>query len=298
MQHFRITAAWLLILAWMLTGCSSGALPEKRDPFPVPDFRDAVFHEALAESDGNLGLDCSAMAQGYLAVRVSGGGKYKFQVEKGEMSYHYDVSGDGNTVILPLNMESGSYTLRLLEEAGAGKYACLWSDSREAVLEDEFAPYLVPSQLVSYNADSQCVALAKKLAADCHTDSDVASAVYKYLVKHISYDTEKASTVERGYLPSPDRTLEEGKGICFDYASLAAAMMRSMGIPCKLIMGYVDGTVYHAWNSFYLQEQGWVTVEIKATPGLWQRVDITMAASGTPASDLKDDGKYTTRYTY
>lgn len=301
MGKFRKAAALLLILVLVLTGCSSGTgrtLPEGAEPFPIPPFRDAVFHADAAEIQGNLRFDCSELSEGYVAVQVTGGGSYKFQIEKDDMRYHYDIIGDDTPVILPLNMENGSYTFRFLENVGDGKYACLWSDSGDVAMPDEFAPYLIPSQMVSYREDSKCVALARELAGECQTDSEVASKIYKYLVKHISYDEEKAATVQSGYLPSPDRTLAEGKGICFDYASLAAAMMRSLGIPCKLIMGYVDGTIYHAWNSFYLQEQGWVTVEIKAKPGLWQRVDITMAASGTPASQLEDDGKYTTRYTY
>ena len=42
-------------------------------------------------------------------------------------------------------------------------------------------------------------------------------------------------------------------------------MLRSQGIPAKVITGYVsDGAVYHAWNMIYLKESGWITVEIKA----------------------------------
>ena len=67
----------------------------------------------------------------------------------------------------------------------------------------------------------------KELAASCTTDADIAAAVYDYMVKNIQYDTEKAATVQNGYLPSPDETLKTGKGICFDYASLAAAITSS-----------------------------------------------------------------------
>lgn len=301
MRRIIALTAWMMIAVCLLTACSVGAgkpLPENNEPFHVPAFPDAVFHEEAAESINNMQFDFSSASNGYAAVRISGGKDYKLQLEKDEMHYNYDISGDESTVIIPLNMGNGSYTFRLLENAGDNKYACLWTDTREVSIKDEFAPFIIPSQIVNYNRGSQCVALARALAADCHTDSEVASAVYKYLVNNISYDTEKAASVQSGYLPSPDDTLAAGKGICFDYASLAAAMMRSLGIPCKLITGYVDGTVYHAWNSFYLKESGWVTVEIKAKPGLWQRVDITMAASGTKASDLQNDGKYTTRFTY
>ena len=42
------------------------------------------------------------------------------------------------------------------------------------------------------------------------------------MITNISYDEEKARTVESGYLPDVDETLESGKGICFDYAALNA----------------------------------------------------------------------------
>ena len=165
-------------------------------------------------------------------------------------------------------------------------------------MEDEFQPYLRTSQIVPYTESSDCVRLAKELASSCDSDADMASAVYDYLVKNVKYDNKKAKTVQSGYLPVPDETLETGKGICFDYAALAAAMLRSVGIPCRLITGYVDEETYHAWNSFYLSEQGWVTVEIKAQPKSWQRVDITFAAGGTSAEKLLNDERYTTRFVY
>ena len=56
--------------------------------------------------------------------------------------------------------------------------------------------------------------------------------------------------------------METGKGICFDYASLAASMLRSQGIPTKIIFGYVaPDNLYHAWNMFYTEEKGWTKVE-------------------------------------
>ena len=36
----------------------------------------------------------------------------------------------------------------------------------------------------------------------------------------VTYDEDKAATVETGYLPDIDETLSTGKGICFDYAGL------------------------------------------------------------------------------
>ena len=80
--------------------------------------------------------------------------------------------------------------------------------------------------------------------------------VYKrQAVDHISYDYQKAASVQSGYLPIPDATLASGKGICFDYAAVMTSMLRSLDIPTKLVIGYTGGT-YHAWVSVYLTGQG------------------------------------------
>ena len=113
------------------------------------------------------------------------------------------------------------------------------------------------------------------------------------------YDNAKAEQLsgKSGYIPNPDETLPTQKGICFDYASLGAAMLRSLGIPCQVITGYVSpDDVYHAWNMVYIDGE-WISVEISIKPNSWTRVDLTFAASGA-ASTIGDGTSYTDRYTY
>jgi transglutaminase-like putative cysteine protease len=166
-------------------------------------------------------------------------------------------------------------------------------------LESEFEPFLRPSQIVNYTEESACVALATQLAQEAQTETEVVAAVYKYIVENIKYDYEKAQTVADGYLPTPDDTLACCTGICFDYAALAAAMLRSVGIPTQVITGYVqDGAVYHAWNRIYLKDGGWITVQIKAPTRSWQAVDLTFAANGVEEAPVTSDGNYVQRYVY
>ena len=90
------------------------------------------------------------------------------------------------------------------------------------------------------------------------------------------------------------------KGICFDYASLMAAMLRSQGIPTKLEVGY-SGQAYHAWISVYLQETGWVDGIISFDGKDWTLMDPTLAAGNDRASVKKyigDGSHYTVKYTY
>lgn len=269
--------------------------------YEIPPFRDAVFDPGAAETQGTVRADFSGLEKGYIAMEAASDKRLKFQVILDDIKYNYDLPSDGTPTVFPLSLGSGSYTFRVMENAKDSQYICIWKETREVRLADEFQPFLRPSQMSAYSESSQCVRKARELASACDTDAEVASAIYEYLSDTIRYDYPKADSVQSGYLPDPDETLKTGKGICFDYASLAAAMLRSLGIPCKLIVGYVQNggsELYHAWNSFYLKDQGWVTVEIKAKPNIWQRVDITFAAAGVDTKSLTDDSLYTTRYTY
>ena len=121
------------------------------------------------------------------------------------------------------------------------------------------------------------------------------------MVKNISYDYDKAKTVQSGYLPKLDTVLAERKGICFDYAALMAGMLRSQGIPCKLVVGYA-GTAYHAWISVWSKETGWIEGAIYFDGSTWQRMDPTFASSGGSSDSVMKyigDGKnYSEKYLY
>jgi transglutaminase/protease-like cytokinesis protein 3 len=93
--------------------------------------------------------------------------------------------------------------------------------------------------------------------------------------------------------------MDTGKGICFDYASLAASMLRSQGIPTKIIFGYVaPDNLYHAWNMFYTEESGWVTVSFEVSEDTWARIDLTFSAGGASDQFIGDGSHYTDVYSY
>ena len=244
-------------------------------------------------------IDTSTTTDGYVTVAVTNTERIKFQVICGDMSYNYDVPGDGTPVTCPLNMGNGFYTFRVMQNTSGDNYVELNSSDADVTLANEFTPFLRPSTIVRYDDGSACVAKARELVAPAANQGDALQAVCNFVIGHVSYDNDKASKVANvtGYLPNPDETLATGKGICFDYAALGAAMLRSQGIPAKVMTGYVSPEdVYHAWMSVYI-DGSWHNVQFSVDPKTWTRVDLTFAA-GASAGLVGDGKEYTDRYTY
>ena len=271
----------------------SAAAPRRRD------MATAEFHAALAEGNETVRLDLSATREGYFGVSARSDKRLKLQVIKDELTYTYNIASDGTPSIFPLQSGSGEYFIRVLENVADKKYAEIYSVTANVTLADDYQPYLRPSDYVSYSASSNCVVKAAELAAGATSKLDVVKAVYSYICGAVTYDVQKAATVRSGYLPVPDETMRTEKGICFDYAALAAAMLRSQGIPTKVIFGYVspDG-LYHAWNMFYTVETGWVTVSYEVSASNWNRLDLTFSAGGAADSFVGDGQNYSDVYQY
>lgn len=268
-------------------------------PYKAPEFADAVFHEDKADDYGVVKLDVSAVNQGYVAVSCIADHRLKFQVMKDDATYNYDMESDGTPAVFPLQSGDGVYDFRIMENVVDTKYAELYSVSQDVKLDDEFQPFIRPSNYVKYDQNSNCVKKAQELAQDAGDTMGMVQAVYNYICDNVKYDKEKAKSIKKGYLPNPDETFASGKGICFDYAALAAAMLRSQGIPVKVIFGNVaPKDLYHAWNMFYTEETGWVTVKYEVKGNQWNRLDLTFAANGADGDFIGDGSNYTDVYSY
>ena len=294
------TGKRLLCSALTLLMLAAGLLPgRKAYAYTAPEFRDAEFHEAAAMLGDRVKLDVSSLDQGYVAVSAVSDMRLKFQGSKEETAYNYDLPSDGTPGIFPLQGGNGSYRFRVMENVVDKKYSELYSFTCDVRMQDEFQPFLRPSTYINYTRDSACVMKAAELAAGCSDELGLVSAVYNFVCSQVTYDREKAATVKSGYLPVPDETMNSGKGICFDYAALAASMLRSQGIPTKMIFGYVAPQgLYHAWNMFYTPQSGWVTVSFEVRGENWTRMDLTFSANGADATFIGDGSNYSDVYYY
>lgn len=128
--------------------------------------------------------------------------------------------------------------------------------------------YLNSVTEVSFRAGDSVSKKAAELTEGKKTTQEKAMAIYSYIVKNFSYDYDLYYDVLEGrvtrYTPDPNSILKAKEGICYDIASLYAAMCRSVGIPTKLVKGNSKPAGgYHAWNSVYNDATGeWVSMDL------------------------------------
>lgn len=229
------------------------------------------------------GLDAGTVGISY----TSNVEKIKVIIEKNSKRLIYNLNNDGIEENFPLQMGNGEYKISVLENTGGNKYRYISTENVKLNLSDVNDVYLASVQFVNWDDESSAIKKAKELTKDLTNDEDKLKAIYSYIVSNIKYDFAKLGTLKSDYLPDIDSTLKSGKGICYDYASIMAAMLRSTGIPTKLVKGYSTNVKgYHAWNEVYNKEtKSWITIDTT--------YDSQMKAAKVKYTMEKEDGQYT-----
>lgn len=231
----------------------------------------------------NIYIDSNKAKEGIVRIYCSGiNTKIKVMVEKGSTRYFYDLKKEED--FFPLQLGQGDYKVAVLENVTGTKYKVVAKKSFKAEITEENSVYLNSIQPILWDEDMEAIKLAHSITEDMKGNINVVQALYNYVINSISYDYKKADKLSLGYTPEIDTVLKDGKGICYDYSVLFAAILRSRGIPAKLVKGYRNGTKeYHAWNEVYLD-------------GSWKIIDTTYSAwaikAGTSYQVFQDESKY------
>lgn len=303
-----MSGRWLSVMAAMVTmiGISVGAaVPAAATDQGVAMLGTSAPGTAV-ERGGNAVIDHSNTGDGYISVKWNGdsGDVIAIQIKgpNNPEPYNYFLRTDGDYDVFPLSDGSGTYQIIVCRNVSGTKFAKEFSTAISANLSDSFAPFLRPNQYVNYTADSEAVKKGRELTKDAVDTLGKVQAVYQWVVTNLTYDTVKAQTVQGGYLPDVDRTLREKTGICFDYASLMSAMLRSQGIPVKLVVGYTSKGEYHAWLNVWTEESGWVDGVIYFEGGAWKLMDPTFAAGDSQSEAIMEyignTANYKERFVY
>lgn len=297
----RLFFVWLLF-GILLAGCGNSPSSDEEPPVYSPArvlTPEAPGKKTLGSSP--LILDISNQDQGYLTAESdSDDSRMNIQLTAPSgVVYSYFLEPDEQTV-LPFSEGSGEYLITCYQQVDGNQYAALYTETLTIKLQNEFLPFLYPNQYVDFSSKSEACKLAASLVKEDMTDIDILKTFYTYVTSHISYDYDKADSVEAGYLPDVDDTLSTGTGICFDYAALTTAMLRSQDIPCKLQIGY-SGDVKHAWIDVYIRSRGWVTKAVSFDGDTWKLMDPTFDANSDGDEAIQeyigDESNYTVQFT-
>lgn len=269
------------------------------DATPKISTPEAPGTDVIADDEGLFTIDVSNKADGYFMVQYNGDNpSVKIQVKNsnGKQDYLYDMIPEkyGTYEVFSFPLGDGSYKISAFESAPDGLYRSVIEQSVDVAIADQTKPFLYPIQNIYFTENSASVKKGAELAASANDEIGVIENIFKFVVDNVKYDETMAQKVisgeiAAGYLPDPDRTLASLAGICYDYASLMGAMLRSQGIPTKMAVGYADG-VYHAWLLVYSAESGTVSKVIQFDGTNWSLMDPTFSATSGQMADFVGSG--------
>lgn len=211
-------------------------------------------------------VDTDTAADGYISICNTSPTKSKIKVivltPQGTYCQYTVFYTDSCTAKqIPLTGGDGTYTVRIYENTTGIAYRLFYLKEIAVHLSSEFAPFLCPNIYAEYTKDSQSTVLAAELCKDATTNWEKTEQIYQWITSTMIYDTEKAKAPPALDTPDIDQVLSAKRGICLDVASLTTVMLRSQGVPTKLVFGYV-GETYHSWVLVFSdKEERWVLLD-------------------------------------
>ena len=238
MKKARFYIPMILIILLACICATSGVLSEAKYPAAPKS----------PKTNGKLSADTNHTKEGYFLASVSKktNKRMKMRVTKGKEVLTYDLNKGTEYEVFPFQLGDGKYTIALYENVSGKKYSSAGSISVNVKLTNKYSPFLYPNQYVNYTAKSEAEQQADELCADLSSQKAY-DAVCSYMKTSFVYDYVKAATIKAGMLPDIDGSYKKHMGVCQDLSAIMIAMLRSQGIPSKLMIGYA-GKQYHAWT--------------------------------------------------
>lgn len=256
-KTFKRLISILLALGVLFTGVTplsiapleASASSTKKAPVVTPYIKPNA-------SSGIVAVTIPPMKSGYSAYAV---------VESGRQDYSFKLDKAQN---IPLPFGNGNYTVTLYQ----GKNDVYIQMERKTFLASfSTLTYAKQKTILSPGSqDAEVNTLMQKQFKDWKKWSAETKVknVHAYLTKTYRYDEVLSRTAGDWYLPKASRLTQNKKGICYDFASLNASLLREMGIPTRIVMGYPKNvTEYHSWNEVYI-DKSWKVVDTTFDIGL------------------------------
>ena len=202
------------------------------------------------KSNGKLTIDCSNMSEGYIMVKAKKTAKkLRVRISTAQTKLLYALNGNGDYEVLPLQFGSGKYQIELFENVKGKDYSKEGTLKLNVKISNELSCFLYPNQYVNYDENTACVRYAQDMCRDMKDQGEIYKAVCAYVLHNFVYDYGKSYQVQSmsQQMPDIDYCWNSRMGICQDLSAMTCAMLRSQGVPARLMIGTVGKNTYHAW---------------------------------------------------
>lgn len=195
-----------------------------------------------------------------------------------DVKYTYLISPNVDFEIIPLSMGRGRYDVGVYQRTGMDSMVHMF-DTYYDIHSESTDVFLLPNYMCYWEQDGVTECLANLICEGCYSDYDIVNSIVNWVADNIVYDMDFARQSELVPMMVDDVLTKEG-GVCVHQSSVLAAMLRSVGIPTKIVWGYVSPNhSYHAWNMAYINDE-------------WVRYDVTAVQSGLSQDMIEDDDCY------
>lgn len=148
--------------------------------------------------------------------------------------------------------------------------------------------------------NSGIISIATQVASGCETDYQRILALHDWVCEYLRYDMDSLKSEE---IPPyyAEEVIKNRTAVCLGFATLYAALCRSIDIPCNVVSGYALGigadkawtesTIAseeqnHAWNEVYIDGR-WIIVD--TTWDCVNKIENGVLTEGTETSHLYFD---------
>lgn len=233
----QTTSFFVFILIYMITCVTCFALTQR----PNNSLR----------KNGSLTIDCAHIDQGYVLAKANQttDKKLKMRVKINDEELLYKINQESEWETIPLQYGNGKYTFQLYKQVKGNKYSQEGSIEITIQMTDPTVALLCPNQYVNFSEDSEAVKIANKLCENITDPKKIYQKIRNYVIKNLTYDYIKAYTIDKkgGDLPDIEATCKTHMGICQDISAVTVAMLRSQGVPSRLVIGKCGTRITHAW---------------------------------------------------
>ena len=231
---------------------------------------------------GNPGIDeCN-----YIMIVLNNNEDYKYveQCNDGSVNMTIDLPNERNMVVNLFYGKSqyGQYDSILIDFLEISKEENCWTFKQSPVLEankNMFQQDKSSENNLTGTEDIQVDSaeikqVANQITSAATDDYEKAKLLHDWVAENIYYDLDAFYSENYDGLDAVN-VLHTKKGVCEGYANLYAALVRSLGIPCRKQSGYALGIdtnkkwdiqainrteTNHAWNEVYVNNK-WIIVD-------------------------------------